>query len=94
MPAELIRANTSNEHVNVSVRWGRAPAMSTVSIGVVPIRTEDKVLFHPADDRAIAMGLNPGDAIGSPMLELDRGQINDLIRLLRRARDHAFGRDE
>jgi len=26
--------------------------------------------------------------------DLGRKQINDLIRLLRRARDHAFGRDE
>lgn len=36
----------------------------------------------------------PGDPEGSMWATLNRWQINDLIRLLRKARDGAFGRDE
>jgi hypothetical protein len=43
--------------------------------------------------------INPGneyayDEIGGYYVDLDRTQINRLIKVLRRARDQAFGRDE
>ena len=39
-------------------------------------------------------GKNEVKVEGGNFVDLDRRRINDLIRLLRRARDQAFGRDE
>ena len=69
----------------VDVRWDRES-------GYFQIGTHD-----PASEVWVPGGELPEGVIPVEYgwwVSLDRGGINDLIRVLRRARDQAFGRDE
>jgi hypothetical protein len=72
----------------LQVRWGRN---GFVEFGSRIVHGADHSDYVPTKDE------RPGDA-GKPIrghyMSLDRAQINDLIRNLRKARDQAFGRDE
>jgi hypothetical protein len=86
----------------VTVAWARDTHVQ-VGIGWVPDRMPED--GEQAPDMGGALGWS-GDFIistetderlrrwSSEWCELDRRTINDLIRVLRRARDQAFGRDE
>jgi hypothetical protein len=73
-------ADDPNERPIVQVRWSR----ETGDVQVVT-RKLGYEMAGPDDELTFAYGM---------YVTLDRRDINDLIRYLRRARDQAFGRDE
>lgn len=72
----------------IEVRWGRN---GFVEFGMRTVHGADHSDYIPTEDER--PGSN-GEPIRGRYMSLERHQINDLIRHLRRARDQAFGRDE
>jgi hypothetical protein len=72
----------------LQVRWGKD---GFVELGSRIVHAADHSDYEPTEKE------RPGEA-GKPIrgtyVSLERHQINELIRYLRRARDQAFGRDE
>lgn len=68
---------------NTGFSYTTTTAVTAAATSTPPITT---ITFPPA-------GMKPAPTLGW-YVNLDRHQINDLIRILRRARDQAFGRDE
>jgi hypothetical protein len=89
MPKELI--NDPESSFAVEVNWGRDVGhiqIATVTRpkqGNTPLLLAELVERWDEGTRELATGL---------FCTLDRRMINELIRMLRRARDQAFGRDE
>jgi hypothetical protein len=61
--------------------------------GTAPQRAVS-VGWHESGYVQLATVVNDETMSEGQFADLDRRQINDLIRLLRKARDRAFGRDE
>lgn len=72
----------------LQVRWGRN---GFVELGARIVHGADHSDYKPTEAESPGSG---GKAMRGHYMSLDRPQINDLIRHLRRARDQAFGRDE
>lgn len=70
------------------VRWSRSEFVELALRIVDPTDHED---YSPTEAEWPGSG---GEAIRGTYMPLERHQINELIRHLRRARDQAFGRDE
>ena len=73
------------ESVVAEVRWGRETAHVELVTRAVIKSTGESVEKSRYPDQPFEAGVHMG---------MNRKQINDLIRNLRRARDQAFGRDE
>lgn len=87
MPKEVIRGREFNVVVGWSQHCGVqvATEMREPQDSDAPQNLEQLVATWGDGTKAHARGLYS---------DLDRQQINELIRVLRRARDSAFGRDE
>jgi hypothetical protein len=74
----------------LELRWGRN---GFVEFGLRTVHAADHSDYIPTEAEG-----SPEHPAGKPVrghyTSVDRDQINDLIRYLRRARDYAFGRDE
>ena len=87
MPKEIVRG----DGYDVEVRWGADGSVQVASVMQPPLTAESPaslgtlVETWSTEERFAATGLYS---------TLDRRQVNDLIRILRRARDAAYGRDE
>lgn len=88
MPHERIQPLDTPD-IDVNVAWGRDAGY--VQVSTTTEHPERIALWREAietttrDGVSLTLGLHA---------ELDRPRINELIRVLRRARDAAFGRDE
>lgn len=97
MPKERVHKRGQG-WADLVVAWEKnpVPAEQRVQLGVAAANESPgpsgTFCFHPDDP--VAMGLNEGDAVGPVNIPLDRGQVNYLIQVLRRARDQVYGRDE
>lgn len=88
----------------VEIRWDRESGyfqMATKCVHAqddsdyLPPREPIEAQVTPPGSDPIYTELQVAEAMHNGFyVELDRGGINDLIRILRRARDQAFGRDE
>jgi hypothetical protein len=87
MPKEIVYG----EGFRVEVRWSRDSYVQLATVMPEP-RTSDE----PQNLAELMSGWGTDTADGARGLysTLGRTEINDLIRILRRARDQAFGRDE
>lgn len=108
VPKERVRKAPVDGYVDLLVQWGQdevGPVDASNPYGrtvrLFPIATElgpqGGTMFHPNEPLPVAEGcepMQPGSAVGPVDIRLDRDGINRLIRVLRRARDAAFGRDE
>jgi hypothetical protein len=105
MPKERVRASGNNGYADVLVRWskqGSAEQSGFVDAGGVFVNlfVAAKELpgyaggfyFHP--EHPETFNLTNGDGVGPVSIDLDRAQINRLIKTLRIARDSAYGNDE
>lgn len=70
------------------VRWGRN---GFVELGLRTVHGADHSDYIPTEAEKPG---NDGKPIQGRYTSLERDQINELIRHLRRARDYAFGKDE
>jgi hypothetical protein len=78
MPKETIYGTDGGPVQHVAVGWTHGGG---VQVGVV-------------NGPEVSLTINGESANPGLWMDLDRGQINRLIRSLRRARDAAYGRDE
>lgn len=95
MPKETISSTPNSNHVTVG--WGRDQ-------GTVQIHTASPERLVAATVERAERGSDLPEHGAKPTAEgvpfsgwfadLGRADLNDLIRVLRRARDQAFGRDE
>lgn len=109
MPKEIINRTGTNCFADVAVRWdkpgqqqppGRHDArvdlflVSRDSLG----QFDGQFWFEPSDPEKHGLPPNSDERypqlVGPVSVDLNRTQINRLIRALRRARDQAYGRDE
>lgn len=72
----------------MEVRFGRK---GFVELGLRVVHAADHSDYVPTEEEKPG---NDGEAIRGRYTSLERDQINELIRHLRRARDYAYGRDE
>ena len=102
MPKERVRHSGNNSYADVMIRWEKEGNRFTAN----GVKTPTVDLFIAPDDmpgrggsfmftpeNPEAYGLNEGESVGPISIDLDRGQINRLIRVLRQARDSAYGAD-
>jgi hypothetical protein len=102
MPKERVRHSGNNSFADVMVRWEKEDRGSATD-GVEACKVD---LFIAADDmpgrggsfmftpeNPEAYGLSEGESVGPISIDLNRSQINRLIRVLRQARDSAYGAD-
>jgi len=108
MPRERVRASGNNSHADVMVRWSKQGSAEAafrqtvrgaegilVDLFIAPRDTPNGAgFFSFTPDDPASIGLSPGESVGPITVDLDRAQINRLIRVLRDARDAAYGRDE
>lgn len=108
MPKERVRKSNQNGFADLLIQWGRDEVGDHLDTGEGRVRlfitaaelgTPGGFYFHPqlTDEEKLTepdrIGAH-GEGIGPVDIMLDRTQINRLIRVLRRARDQAYGRDE
>jgi hypothetical protein len=102
MPKERVRHSGSNSFADVMVRWekeGHGQATNGVEdckVDLFIVASDlpgrgGSYMFTPENPEAF--GLAEGESAGPISIDLDRGQINRLIRVLRQARDSAYGAD-
>lgn len=109
MPKERVRKAGREGFADLLVQWGRdeigtdeqyqefdqRPRVRLFVIAA-ELGIPGSFAFHPEpgpDAHPDTIGAH-GEAIGPVDIMLDRQQVNRLIRVLRRARDQAYGRDE
>lgn len=100
MPKERVMKSARDGYADLLVQWGRDELLAEdrplVRLFIAPSEGLGALrgffAFHPEDPESI--GLKPGESVGPIDIRVDRAQINRLIRVLRRARDATFGRDE
>ena len=95
MPRERITSTTVPEF-DVTVAWNRD---GTVQVASIAADADERL--RNWTESAPAGSTEPETKPGTSFrlfngwhVDLDRSQVNDLIRVLRKARDQAFGRDE
>ena len=79
MPRELIHAAYESDGYSAVVSWGKET--SSVQVGLKACAKDDNVILK-------------GQEYDSLWINMNREQLNRMIRILRRARDQAYGRDE
>ncbi|MBO0676853.1 hypothetical protein JRC04_05200 [Mycolicibacterium sp. S2-37] len=90
MPKEYIGADPQ-EHGSLSVSWGRDQCHVALSVAG-PIGWRNPLVEPtPYSEEA---GFDPDNGLDWHFNAFNRSEINALIRVLRKARDQAFGRDE
>lgn len=87
MPKEYV-GETPQTDGSVKVTWGRDCGTLQISVAG-PIGWRDKLIGCPTNER-----VDPDNELDWHFLVRERREINKLIRLLRTARDQAFGKDE
>lgn len=108
MPKERVRASGRNSYADVMVRWSKEGSAEAairqnmqgaegllVDLFIIAQDTPNgagSFMFTP--EHPESFGLKPGNSVGPISIDLDRTQINRLIRVLRNARDAAYGVDE
>ena len=70
----------------LEVGWSK-DTLTVAATRLQPNADRDREYFTAADGQSYR-------AWDGPFIDLDRGQVNELIRALREARDKAYGRDE
>lgn len=97
MPRERITSTTAPEF-DVTVAWNRD---STVQVATIASDATERLRNWTEEPQAgtsvDVAETKPGTSFNlfnGWHVDLDRSQVNELIRVLRRARDQAFGRDE
>lgn len=97
MPKERIQSCTTSQF-DVIVAWNRD---GTVQVATTASDADERLRnwteSSPAGSPLAQPETQPGTSFrhfGGWHVDLGRQQINELIRVLRRARDQAFGRDE
>jgi hypothetical protein len=109
MPRERVRHSGNNSWADVVVRWSKQGTDPGV-IGAEGILVDLFVASRDDPGRSGSFWFEPdhpenfgakpkvegerAEQWGPISIDLDRQQINRLIRVLRRARDEAYGRDE
>ncbi len=97
MPNEVIAGTigTAGNSVRLVVRWGRRETTYMPEGSDFPcVSVSDGVMVATEALQTAEDGKSSDwEALGATW-ELDRGDVNELIRVLRKARDQAFGRDE
>ena len=88
MPKEII-GRQPNDDGYVEVRWGRDECAVQLAVKGPPYWRESL----PGVDIKIDGYAFPEHVLDWDVQFRTRGEVNDLIRLLRRARDAAFGKD-
>ncbi len=91
MPKERIQSTTAPEF-DVTVAWGR-----DTNVQVATAANDADKRLREWTEVADGAETQPGTSFrlfDGWHVDLTRQQVNDLIRVLRRARDQAFGRDE
>lgn len=83
MPKEYVGAEPQ-EHGSVKVVWGRDHQQIQIAVAG-PVGWRDSTLRQPEID--------PDDGLDWHFSVMHRSEINSLIRVLRKARDQAFGAD-
>lgn len=95
MPKERVCNSNPNDFADLMVGWSKAPdGKGEVEISPASLDLPGRsggYYFHPHSPESI--GLTEGESCGPIVVHLDRGKVNRLIRVLRRARDDAFGAD-
>lgn len=106
MPRERIRNSGSNGYADIMIRWSKLGSAEQampiqgaeglhVDLFVAPKDLpgySGGFYWHP--DNPEQFNLKEGESVGPISIDLDRVQINRLIRVLRTARDTAYGSDE
>ena len=82
------------EHVQIATKCVRSDDGADYFPKLEPIEMPE--ISQRADEEEVAGVLLEVEALGRSghYVQLDRAAINETIRILRRARDQAFGRDE
>ncbi len=91
MPKERIQSTTVAEF-DVTVAWGR-----DTHVQIATVANDADTRLREWAEHADGAETQPGSSFrmfDGWHVDLTRPQVNDLIRVLRRARDQAFGRDE
>jgi len=92
MPKEIVyprpNPNGTDADVRVEVGWSREQYVQIATRKLREGADRNAEFVEATDDEPLRY------AWEGSFVDLDRWQINDLIRHLRRARDQAFGRDE
>lgn len=103
MPKERVRHSGGNSFADLMVRWEKEGSSVPPATGAEHCKVDllmvapdgpgrgGTYMFTPDDPEAF--GLNDSGSVGPISIDLDRGQINRLIRVLRNARDSAYGAD-
>ena len=104
MPKELIRGRGRDDFADLLIQWGRdelgdgngytqpqEPRIRVFVAGAMPL---NHIVMQPDEGSSMWQPEHPSATVGPVDLHLDREQCNRLIRVLRRARDQAYGRDE
>lgn len=105
MPKERIRKSSRDGFADLLVQWGRdevGDRDEQPKVRLFIIASEFGIpgcfWFEPRPDNPNALPENAigknGEMVGPVDIMLDREQVNRAIRVLRRARDAAYGRDE
>lgn len=102
MPKERIRHSGQGDFADLMVRWSKqdlgcatdgveAPKVDVLITAPDLPGHEGSYMFTP--EHADTFDMADGESVGPISVSLDRGQINRLIRVLRQARDTAYGAD-
>jgi len=105
MPKERVRASGNNGYADIMVRWSKEGSAEQEEIGgpeglCVNLFVAAKELpghsggFYFSPEHPETFNLSEGDGVGPISIDLDRAQINRLIKTLRNARNSAYGHDE
>ena len=107
MPKQNIYPHPNPDGTNadrrVEVGWQREQGVRVGVTVLQPGAVAELEYFHPDGTRTPVVGASVTTTNSAPLLarawdgafvDLDRAQINKLIRVLREARDAAYGRDE
>lgn len=91
MPREYVESMFTGQPVHLDDGEGNIQALAALPSFRVQVGWGD-------NDYVQVATVNPAERLGTVesglYVDLDRKGINDLIRLLRKARDRAYGRDE
>lgn len=98
MPKERITSEVV-PMFDVTVAWSRGGTVQVATVaadGDERLRSwsEETGAVEPGGERAASRPGTSFKLFGGWHVDLDRHRVNELIRVLRRARDQAFGRDE
>lgn len=99
MPKELVRHSGRDDFADLVIQWGRDEVgdhweLPRVRVFIAAATPLNVIVMQPQEGSSMWSAEQPGQTIGPVDCHLDREQINRLIRVLRRARNAAYGADE